>query len=40
MLNINYREEIMRMVSEIKSDRFIKFIYGFVSGLYGQEGKA
>lgn len=40
MRNINYREEIIRMLSEITEERFIKMIYGFVGGLYGHEGKA
>lgn len=39
MINIDYKQEIIRMLSGIKEERFIKMIYGFVKGLYGEEEK-
>ena len=33
-----HRQQVIDMISRIKTERFIKMIYGFVSTLYKQEG--
>ena len=30
----NYKKKIMEMLSEINNERFLKMVYGFVSGLW------
>lgn len=35
--DIDYRQQIINMVTEIKTDRFLKMIYGFVRVLFKEE---
>ncbi len=37
--NIDYRQRIIDMVSQIKAEQFLKMIYGFVSVCYRQEAQ-
>lgn len=34
---MDYKQKIIKMVSEIKTERFLKMIYGFVCGAYREE---
>lgn len=33
----NYKEKIVEILNEINSEKFLKMIYGFVSGLWEDE---
>ena len=33
----NYKKKIMEMLNDINSEKFLKMIYGFVSGLWEDE---
>lgn len=35
--NIDYRQRIIDMVSQIKTDRFLKMIYGFVKVVFKED---
>lgn len=35
--NIDYRQRIIDMVSQIKTDRFLKMIYGFVKVAFKED---
>lgn len=34
---MNYKKRIIAMIKDIKNDKSLKLLYGFVSTLYGKE---